>query len=161
METSSHSQQVFVIAENIRSLYNVGSIFRTADGAGITKLFLTGITGTPPHREIRKVALGAEEKVPWEYHEDSRTLIEKLKQEDISIVVLEDTPKSLLYYEAEYHFPLCLVVGHEYHGVSREAIELADLLIKIPMRGMKISLNVGVAFGIAIYEIVKHLERFS
>lgn len=144
---------VYVLLENVRSLYNVGAIFRTADGAGVSKLFLTGITGRPPHREIHKVALGAEENIPWEYHPNSVEIIERLKGQNIQIVVLESTENSVLYNEATYRFPLCLVVGHEFHGVSQEVIQQADLLVKIPMKGLKISLNVAVAFGIAVYEI--------
>ncbi len=146
---------VYALVENVRSLYNVGAIFRTADGAGVSKIFLTGITGQPPHREIRKVALGAEENVPWEYYPDSVELVEKLRKQNVQIVVLESTEKSILYNRAHYQFPLCLVVGHEYNGVSQEVIQKSDLSIKIPMKGVKISLNVAVAFGIAVYEIMK------
>lgn len=146
---------IYALVENVRSLYNVGAIFRTADGAGVSKIFLTGITGQPPHRGIRKVALGAEETVPWDYHPDSVELIERLKKQKVQIVVLESTQDSIPYDKARYQFPLCLVVGHEYNGVSKQVIEKSDLLIKIPMKGTKISLNVAVAFGIAVYEIVK------
>lgn len=146
---------IYALLENVRSLYNVGAIFRTADGAGVSEIFLTGITGCPPHREIRKVALGAEENIPWEYHPNSVELIGKLKRQKVQIVVLESTENSILYDQANYQFPLCLVVGHEFHGVSPEVIQQADLLVKIPMKGLKISLNVAVAFGIAVYEIVK------
>lgn len=146
---------LYALVENVRSLYNVGAIFRTADGAGVSKIFLSGITGCPPHREIRKVALGAEENIPWEYVPDPAPFLKKLKEKGVRIVVLEATDSSVIYHHAQYRFPLCLVVGHEYNGVSRETIELADLLIKIPMRGEKISLNVSVAFGIAVYEIIK------
>ena len=150
---------IYGLIENVRSLYNVGAIFRTADGAGVNKLFLTGITGQPPHREIRKVALGAEESVPWEYIPETATLVEKLKREDVQIVVLEATEKSIPYDQADFEFPVCLVVGHEYNGVSEEILKSADSVIKIPMRGKKISLNVAVAFGIAIYEMSKIKNR--
>ncbi len=146
---------IFALVENVRSLYNVGAIFRTADGAGVTKLFLTGITGHPPQREIHKVALGADENVPWEYFPESVILVEKLKHENIQIVVLEATDSSIPYDKADFRFPVCLVVGHEYNGVSQEIVKRADSLINIPMRGEKISLNVAVAFGIAVYEIAK------
>ena len=146
---------IYTLVEDVRSLYNVGAIFRTADGAGVSRIFLTGITGQPPHREIRKVALGAEESVPWEYRSDSTEVIRELKGKNFQIVVLESTKDSLPYDSVPYRAPLCLVVGHEFHGVSREVIEMADLLIRLPMKGVKVSLNVSVAFGIAIYEIVK------
>jgi len=150
---------VYTLVENVRSLFNVGSIFRSADGAGISKLFLTGITAQPPHREIRKTALGAEEHVPWEYHADALQLVQRLRQEGVAIVVLEAGETSVAFDTAEYPFPLCLVVGNEFHGVSRPLIEAADLTVAIPMRGVKESLNVGVAFGIAAYEIMKQNPR--
>lgn len=150
-----HHHSIYTLVENVRSLYNVGAIFRTADGAGVDKIFLTGITGQPPQREIRKVALGAEESVPWEYAAQSLPLLEQLKSQGVQIVVLETTPNSRPYYAVNYTLPLCLVVGHEFHGVSQEVIDAADLLVQIPMQGVKISLNVAVAFGIAVYEIIK------
>lgn len=152
---------IYALVEDVRSLYNVGAIFRTADGAGITELFLTGITGCPPHKEIRKVALGAEETIPWQYHAESLELVKRLKEQNIAIVVLEATDKSIQYHEAVYEFPLCLVVGNEYHGVSEAVLARADLVIEIPMAGVKVSLNVAVAFGIAAYEIIKQKRNCS
>ncbi len=149
---------LYGLVENVRSLFNVGAIFRTADGAGVSKLFLTGITGRPPHREIRKVALGAEESVPWEYAQESVKLAAKLKQEGIRIVALEATETSVPYFQLDYHFPLCLVVGHEYKGISKPLLNIADHIVHIPMYGTKISLNVAVAFGIVAYHVV-HAKR--
>lgn len=154
-EKTGTRYQIYTLVENVRSLYNVGAIFRTADGAGVSKIFLCGMTGQPPHKEIRKVALGAEEAVPWEYHKNSIEVIEQLQQQQIQAVVLEATSNSVPYHEADYHFPLCLVVGHEYNGVSKALMDHADKLIHIPMYGKKISLNVAVAYGIAVYEIAK------
>jgi tRNA G18 (ribose-2'-O)-methylase SpoU len=150
---------IYTIVENVRSLHNVGAIFRTADGAGIAKLYLTGITGKPPDRQIHKVALGAENHVPWEYHKDGIALANQLKQQKIQLIVLEEAENSRPYSEAEFKFPLCLVVGHEYDGVSKEMLALADQVIHIPMSGSKISLNVSVAYGIAVYEIVKSYKK--
>jgi tRNA G18 (ribose-2'-O)-methylase SpoU len=150
---------VRVLVDNVRSLHNVGSIFRTADGAGVSKLYLCGITGTPPRNEIRKAALGAEEHVAWEYHRDPVKLVRRLKAEGVRTVVLEAAPGAARYDEADYGFPLCLVIGHEFHGVRPELLEAADEVIAIPMAGMKISLNVAVAFGVAIYHIVRVWER--
>ena len=146
---------IYTLVENVRSLYNVGAIFRTADGAGVSKVFLTGITGKPPHREIRKVALGAEENITWEYHPESVKVIAGLKSLNFQIVALETTQDSQRYDQADYRFPLCLVVGHEYHGLSGEVLSLSDLVVNLPMRGVKVSLNVAVAFGISVYEIAK------
>jgi tRNA G18 (ribose-2'-O)-methylase SpoU len=151
----------FALVENVRSLYNVGAIFRTADGAGVDQVFLTGITGRPPHKEIRKVALGAEENVPWSYFKDPLEIIRKLKSEDVRIVILENTENSEQYDLTDYSKPLCLVIGNEYHGVSPELLDEADQVIHIPMHGKKISLNVSVAFGIAAYQIKKSLNSKS
>jgi tRNA G18 (ribose-2'-O)-methylase SpoU len=144
-----------VLLDNVRSLYNVGSIFRTSDAAGVEKIFLCGITGRPPRAEIHKAALGAEHSVPWEYYENQVKIIKKLKTTGHRIVILEHTDQPLLYHKVRYEFPLCLVVGHEVSGVSDEVVALADMAIEIPMFGVKRSLNVAVAYGIAIYEIVK------
>ncbi len=146
---------IYTLVENVRSAYNVGAIFRTADGAGVTKIFLSGISARPPHREIHKVALGAEESVPWEYHPNGAEVVEKLKRQHVQIVVLESRAESQLYDSAPYRFPLCLVVGHELRGVSDEILRAADMSVKIPMRGKKTSLNVAVAYGVAVYEILK------
>lgn len=148
---------IYGLVDNVRSLHNVGSIFRTADGAGLQKLFLCGITGRPPQNEIHKTALGAEENVAWEYFSDPTEIINQLKANGVQIVVLEHTNQSVHFQQAEYRFPMCLVVGHEYQGISDEIISLADLAVEIPMYGLKGSLNVGVAFGIAIYEIVRQI----
>jgi len=144
-----------VMLDNIRSLYNVGSIFRTSDAAGVEKIYLCGITGKPPRAEIHKAALGSEHSVPWEYHESPVEIVRKLKSEYHRIVILEHTDQPQLYHKVNYEFPLCLVVGHEITGVSDEIVELADMAIEIPMFGIKQSLNVAVAYGIAVYEIIK------
>ncbi len=148
-------RQVRILLDNVRSLYNVGSIFRTSDAAGVDKIYIGGITGTPPRAEIHKAALGAENSVPWKYFENPVEIIQKVKTEGYQIVILEHTDQSQWYHEVTYQFPLCLVVGHEITGVSDEVIDLADMAIEIPMFGIKQSLNVAVAYGIAIYEIVK------
>ena len=152
---------IAVLLDNVRSLYNVGSIFRTSDAAGIEKIYLCGITGQPPRAEIHKAALGAETSVAWEYFQNPLEIIQKLKSENYRIVILEHTDESHLYDEVKYQFPLCLVVGHEISGVSDEVIAMADLAIQIPMHGIKQSLNVAVAYGIAIFEIIKQKQFMS
>ncbi len=151
-------QPIAVVLDNIRSLYNVGAIFRTADGVHLEKLYLCGITGTPSRNEIRKTSLGAEEVVPWVYKKDTMQAIEELREKGYQIVVLEHTDASVDYRRAAYRFPLCLVVGHEFHGIQDKVVEAADLAIEIPMHGVKQSLNVSVAFGIAIYQIMSCRE---
>ncbi|MBC7186858.1 MAG: RNA methyltransferase [Calditrichaeota bacterium] len=149
---------IYALADNVRSMHNIGAMFRTADGAGLAKLFLCGISACPPRPEIRKTSLGAEEAVPWEYVPSAVQAVRRLKAEGVQIVILEHTDCSHDFRVAPYRFPLCLVVGHEHHGVSDEVVALADLAVEIPMAGVKESLNVSVAFGIAVYEIVRHFD---
>jgi tRNA G18 (ribose-2'-O)-methylase SpoU len=145
---------IYGFLDNIRSLYNVGSIFRTADGVRLNKLYLTGITGYPPRSEIEKTALGAIEIVPWEYSDKPITVIKNLKKEGVKIVVLEQTFQSIPFQSVNYEYPTCLVVGNEVFGVHQDIIDLADTAVEIPMYGCKQSLNVTIAFGIVIYEML-------
>jgi len=150
---------IYVLLDNIRSLYNVGSIFRTSDGARIEKILLTGFTPYPPRKEIEKTALGAVNTVPWEYHKDPLVPIAELKSKGIRICTLEHTDKSIPYYSLDKSvFPLCLVVGNEITGIRKEIIAEADFAVDIPMFGMKQSLNAAVAYGIAVFEFVKILS---
>jgi len=150
---------VAVVAENIRSLYNVGSIFRTSDGASIEKLWLCGYTGYPPRKEIEKTALGSVDSVPWEYNEDTFSVVKSLKDNGYCIAALEHTDKSCFYNKAEYNFPLCLIIGNEVEGLSREIIALCDMAIELPMHGIKQSLNVSVAYGIMIYHLLAEFKK--
>jgi tRNA G18 (ribose-2'-O)-methylase SpoU len=142
--------------DNVRSLWNVGSIFRSSDAAGVRKLFLCGMTGRPPRPEIAKTALGAEETVPWEYSSDSATAVVRLKNLGVRIVALETSKGAVPFDGYSYEFPMCLVVGHEVDGISSQVLSLADATVAIPMLGSKSSLNVAVAYGIALYEILRH-----
>lgn len=153
---------VFVVLNSIRSTYNVGSIFRTSDGAMIEKLYLCGYTPHPPdnyekgNKEILKTALGSTESVKWEYHKNPKEIILKLKNKGIKICALEMTDKSIPYYQIkEEDFPLCVIVGNEITGVSQDLIDLCDFSIEIPQFGIKQSLNVAVAYGIAVFEMRK------
>ncbi len=143
----------YVVCDNIRSLENIGSIFRTADALGMDKIFLTGICGQPPHPKINKTALGAEKNIPWQHYWQVWRLVEKLQKEKVSVVVLEQTKDSLPYTQFKPKFPLALVIGNEIKGVSSAVIKRADQIIHLPMFGQKESLNVAVAFGIAGYRI--------
>jgi len=150
---------IYVLLDNIRSLYNVGSIFRSSDGARIEKLFLCGYTPFPPRKEIEKTALGATSTVPWEYFKDPKEAIAQIKSQGIKLCVLEHTTKSIPYYDlTKENFPLCLVVGNEITGISKDVVSEADLAVDIPMYGVKQSLNVAVAYGIALYEFVRILK---
>ncbi|GAB4179615.1 MAG: TrmH family RNA methyltransferase [Calditrichia bacterium] len=139
--------------ENIRSLYNVGSIFRTSDAIGLERLVLSGFTGQPPRKEIEKTALGATETVPWHYEDDSSNAVKQLKSEGYTIAVLEHCHDSRNIFDFEWGNKLVLCVGNEVFGVTDEVVELADVALEIPMFGVKQSLNVAVAYGIAMYAL--------
>jgi len=147
---------VVALADNIRSLYNVGSIFRTSDGVMIEKLILTGFTPHPPRKEIEKTALGSTRSVPWEYIKDPLEAIAALKQSGRHICCLELTDQSIPYTEVRKEkFPLCLVIGNEITGVSNNVIDACDFSVDIPMSGTKQSFNVAVAYGIAVVELAR------
>lgn len=143
----------YLICDNLRSLENIGSLFRSADAFGVDKVFLAGICGCPPHQKISKTALGAETWLPWQYDWQVWRQIDKLKKEGVQIVVLEKTKNSLALSEFNPKFPLALVVGNEVKGVSKSVLKKADQIVHIPMVGQKESLNVAVSFGIAGYTI--------
>ena len=145
---------VCMVLENIRSLYNVGSMFRTADGARLEKLYLAGYTGYPPRKEIEKSALGSTESVPWERRTDTAALLGRLREQGYHIMALEHTSGSVPYTGADYSFPLCLVLGNEVEGVTDGTLSLCDSAVEIPMYGIKESLNVAVACGIIAYHAV-------
>jgi len=151
---------VYVILNSIRSSYNVGSIFRTSDGAMIKKLYLCGYTPYPPKKEILKTALGSTESVEWEFVKDAKEVITKLKADGVKICALEQTHNSRVHYSLESNeFPIALIVGNEVSGVSQELIDLCDFSIEIPQYGIKQSLNAAVAYGISIFELRKIYDQ--
>ena len=125
---------IYVVVENVRSLFNVGAIFRSADGVGASGVLLTGFTGQPPRKEISRVALGADEYVPWAYYPDALSAIGDLREQGV---------------------PVAFVVGHEVEGVRPETLEACDSIIHLPMLGQKVSLNVSVAAGIMLYRLLE------
>jgi tRNA G18 (ribose-2'-O)-methylase SpoU len=141
----------FALCENIRSLYNVGSLFRTSDAVRIEKLYLAGYTGYPPRKEIDKTALGAVDSVEWEHNENPQLIVERLKEAGVPLIALEHTSESVPYTKFEFPFPFCLLLGNEVDGISEELIKQADRSIEIPMYGLKQSLNVSVAFGVVMF----------
>lgn len=148
-------QRISVLAHNIRSLWNVGSLFRTCDGFGVEKLYLTGYTGRPPRKEITKVALGADEFVPWEHVDEPMRIIDDLKKDGWNIVSLEQTEGSISVNEFMPKFPLCLILGSEIAGIRDDLLKGSDAVIEIPMVGKKESYNVAVAAGIALFAITE------
>lgn len=151
--------KIFLVLDNIRSRENVGSIFRTADAIGVEEIFLCGITPGPPHPKIAKVSLGAETNVPWKYHKQTWKLLDKLKSGGARLVALEQTKDSINIFNSKIptQVPIALVVGNEVKGVSKAALKKCDTKIYIPMRGKKESLNVSVATGVALYQILKNI----
>jgi tRNA G18 (ribose-2'-O)-methylase SpoU len=156
--------RVVVVLDNIRSLYNTGSIFRTADGAGVDRIVLCGITPTPnqggrQRRAIAKTALGAEESVPWEYEADARTTLARLRAEGFQTIAVETSQDATDLFEWTPKWPVCLVFGHEVDGVSESLAPQVDAILRIPMLGQKRSLNVATAAGVVLYELVR-LRRY-
>lgn len=143
---------IFLVLDNIRSMYNVGAIFRSAEGARVKKIYLCGMTATPPREKIYKTSLGAVNFVPWEYCDDAKSVVKELKADGVQIIALEQTDKSINYKKAKYKQPLAIVVGHELKGVSEDTLKEAQLHVEIPMYGRANSLNVATATGIILYE---------
>ena len=154
---NTKKQEVYIVLNNVRSLHNVGSTFRTSDAFGIKKLFLCGITGTPPDREIHKTALGAELSVEWQYHKNSLEIVEQLKQAGVKVLAVEQTTNSSslkMVFEKETS-PIALVFGNEVNGVDQNIIDECDNVIEIPQIGAKHSLNVSVSVGIVLWEYMR------
>jgi tRNA G18 (ribose-2'-O)-methylase SpoU len=152
---------IVVVVDDIRSGHNVGSVFRTADGAGLAGVFITGYSATPGHREVEKVALGAAELLPWRREPDLMRLLARLRGEGYTIAALELTPASIPVEEVTpAHFPMALVLGNEVTGVKPSVLEAADIIIGLPQYGRKESLNVSVAFGVAAYCLVARFRSF-
>lgn len=162
-KNSEKSNFVFVL-NNIRSLNNVGSIFRTADAFRAEKIYLCGLTGTPPHRDITKTALGAEETVMWQYEKDIVALLHTLKQKQYKIIAVEQAKESLML---QYFIPnsvqkYAFVLGNEVFGVDDEVVAISDMCVEIPQFGTKHSLNVAVSAGIIAWNFVeKHLKNLT
>ncbi len=162
-------RKLYFILHNIRSAHNVGAIFRTADGCGVAKVYLTGYTCAPyngenswttkPERMIGKVALGADQSMPWEKNENIKEVVRELRHDNVRIVALEQTPESVLTADfVDDGRSIALVLGNEPNGIDEETLQIVDDAIEIPMRGMKKSLNVSVAAGIAGYALYDKME---
>ena len=152
---------IYALIEDVRSLFNVGSMFRTADALHLSRLYLCGYTGFPPRHEITKTALGAEHTMPWEKHTRSVDLARRLKSQGMLLVALEQTTDSVDFWEAPIRFPVCFMVGNEVVGLSDRLVALADLCLELPMAGVKQSLNVATAFGVLGYELARRHRKGS
>ena len=145
---------IYVVVENVRSLFNVGAIFRSADGVNAAGVVLTGFTGCPPRKEISRVALSADESVPWVYYATAIEAITEFRTHGITVVALEHTQDSVDYRQAGIARPVAFVVGHEVEGVRPETVAACDCSVHIPMLGKKVSLNVSVAAGVMFYALL-------
>ena len=160
----SEKTPIILILDDIRSLHNIGSVFRTADAFLIEKIYLCGITATPPNKEIHKTALGATETVAWEHHQNVLEVIENLKKENVMTLAIEQVESAvfLQYFKVENKKKYALVFGNEVYGVSQEAVALCDGSIEIPQLGTKHSLNISVSAGIVVWDLfvkIKQLEN--
>jgi len=150
---------ISVVVHNVRSIYNVGSVFRTSDAARIERLYLTGYTGTPNHKDLHKTALGAQDTVAWSNHDDVHAVLDQHRDAGYTLAALEQTNEPTPIAEVQLdQYPLCLVVGNEVQGVDDAIIHAMDLAFEVPQYGAKQSLNVSVAYGIAIFDLVRHFR---
>jgi tRNA G18 (ribose-2'-O)-methylase SpoU len=153
----SEKMPVVVVLDNIRSMHNVGSVFRTADAFLLRGIYLCGYTPQPPHRDIHKTALGAEETVEWHYFPTAAEAVRSLKAEGVAVYAVEQTDRSvsLPEFSSQHRGPVAIVFGNEVSGVGEAALALCDGSIEIPQWGMKHSLNISIAAGIVLWELVR------
>jgi len=153
-KTHPTESQIVLLLQSVEYPVNVGSIFRIADACNVEEVILAGITPTPPHLTISKVARGKEQRVKWRYVKNPRELIASLKEDGYTICALEITDRSVPYYAFDYPDKVCLVVGHEDHGVTRQTLALCDAAVFVPMYGKGRSLNLHVCLGVVCYHIL-------
>ena len=151
---------IIIVLDDIRSLHNIGSVFRTADAFLIEKIYLCGITATPPNKEIHKTALGATETVAWEYQKDILVVIDTLKKEAVSVFAIEQVEDAIFLqnFKVEKDKKYALVFGNEVYGVAQKAIEVCDGTIEIPQLGTKHSLNISVSAGIVVWDLFQKMN---
>lgn len=152
---------VSVLLDSVRSLYNVGAFFRTLEAAGAARLYLAGISASPPHPRLAKTALGADEVVPWARVDDVPDAIRRFQVDGVTVAAVETSLRAVDLYEWRPRFPVCLVFGHEVDGLRPEVVEACDVAIRIPMLGRKHSLNVATAGGIVLYELVRQYRNLQ
>jgi len=157
---TSEKTPIIVVLDDVRSLHNIGSVFRTCDAFLIEKVYLCGITATPPNKEIHKTALGATETVIWEYVKDVVEVVKKLKQEGVSVQAIEQVENSVMLneFEVQENITYALIFGNEVKGVAQEVVDLSDGVIEIPQLGTKHSLNISVSAGIVIWDLFQKMK---
>lgn len=152
---------VSILLDNVRSMYNVGAFFRTADGAGVERLLLSGITARPPKNQISKTALGAEDRVAWKPVDDAASSLRELAQNGYEIAAIETSNRAVDIFDWRPRFPVCVLFGHEVDGLAQPLLELCDTHVRIPMLGLKHSLNVASAGAIVTYELLRKYRHLK
>lgn len=157
---TSNKTPLIVVLDNVRSLHNIGSVFRTCDAFLIEKVYLCGITATPPNKEIHKTALGATETVDWEYAENVVDVVQQLKQDGVEVQAIEQVENSVMLndFSVQENKTYALVFGNEVKGVAQEVVDLSDGVIEIPQLGTKHSLNISVSAGIVIWDLFQKMK---
>ncbi|NRB83075.1 MAG: RNA methyltransferase [Winogradskyella sp.] len=157
---NAEKSPIIIVLDNIRSLNNIGSVFRTSDAFLIEKIYLCGITAQPPHNDIRKTALGSTETVDWEYHEHTQDVIENLKADNVAICSIEQAEEATMLNDfiIEQNTKYAFVFGNEVKGVQQEVVDRSDVVIEIPQFGTKHSLNISVSAGVVIWDVFSKLK---
>lgn len=160
---SAKKTPIIIVLDNIRSLNNIGSVFRTSDAFLVEKIYLCGITATPPHKDIHKTALGSTDTVTWEYIENTIDLVEKFKSENITICAIEQAEKATMLddFKVESNKKYALFFGNEVKGVAQDIVSKSDVVIEIPQFGTKHSLNISVSCGVVVWDIFSKLKRLQ
>lgn len=150
---------IYLVMDNIIDTYNIGSLFRLADAIGVTKIFICGESEYPPSSRIHKAAVGTENWVKWSKVDNVMEVINKLKEEGVQIIAVEQDKRSVAYKELNFHvkFPCAIVVGHETNGISKEVLDMADIIVELPMYGINTSFNVWGSAAVICYEVLKLL----
>lgn len=165
VEDFKHSKKtpIIIVLDNIRSLNNIGSVFRTSDAFLVEKIYLCGITATPPHKDIHKTALGSTETVDWEYVENTVELVEKLKAENCKVLSIEQAENAVMLdqFTPEANTKYALVFGNEVKGVSQKVVNISDNVIEIPQYGTKHSLNISVSCGVVVWDVFSKIKALN
>jgi tRNA G18 (ribose-2'-O)-methylase SpoU len=156
---SAEKTPLIIVLDNIRSLNNIGSVFRTSDAFLVEKIYLCGITAKPPHNDIRKTALGSTETVDWEYAEHTLDIVKKLKAKDVTVISIEQTEKAIMLddFKPQPHQKYALVFGNEVKGVAQDVVDASDIVVEIPQFGTKHSLNISVSCGVVVWDVFSKL----
>lgn len=161
LKRSIKKYPVTIILDNVLDTYNVGSVFRLADAVAAEKVILCGDTLTPPNSRIKKASISTWKWVDWEYKKSAVEAVEQCRMLNAGcrIIAVEQDARSMPFYSVQYEFPLAIVVGHETYGVSKEVLDMADMIVELPMHGINKSLNVMVSLGIVLYEVVRRYPQ--